>query len=108
MNHYQDGTTAKIETFAGKTVSSFFFPDSDEALDFVEIRFTDGTSLEFVSTAGEITFSTKERVNGELLEFMPGNINSDLPPPGEEVNYNYVCGCDSSTSSFCMRHGTVG
>lgn len=47
-------------------------------IDFVEILFTDGTSIEFVSTEGEITFSTKERVNGKLLEFMPGNINNNL------------------------------
>lgn len=25
-----------------------------------------------------------------------------------KVNYNYICGCDSPTSSFCMRCGTVG
>jgi len=47
MNHYTDGTTKKIEQFAGKTIKSFFFPDDDEPFDVVEIVFTDGSHLEF-------------------------------------------------------------
>ncbi len=61
MKHY-DETTKKIEKFAGKTISSFFFPDDDEPFDFVRIMFTDSSHLELCAEQLTATLAISSQV----------------------------------------------
>lgn len=63
MDHYTDGTTTRIEKFAGKTIKSFFFPDDDEPFDAIRIIFTDGSHLELCAEQLTATLAISSQVN---------------------------------------------
>lgn len=67
------------------------------------IKLLEAAALEtYTATPSEIAQTVDVAIEtitkvSEFLKTRPGNL--------ADVNYNYVCGCDSPTATMCMRHG---